>query len=77
MRVRLTYTGYLRLPGVESGSCVDVAEGTTLGDLLDGFDVARTQQRFLRLFANERQVDPSYVLRDGDEVTVIIQIAGG
>ena len=30
-----------------------------------------------RLFANEEKVDPSYLLRDGDELTVIMQIGGG
>lgn len=77
MKVKLTYTGYLKFDGAETGALVEVEEGSTIGDLLAGFDVARDQQRFLRLFANEAKVDPSYVLRDGDELTVIMQIGGG
>ncbi len=77
MRIKLTYTGYLKFDGVETGSLLDVEPGSTVGDLLAGFDVARDQQRFLRLFANDEKVDPSYVLRDGDELTVIMQIGGG
>ena len=77
MQVRLNYTGYLKFEGVETGAVLDVDEGSTLGDLLAGFDVARDQQRFLRLFANDAKVDPSYVLCDGDDLTVIMQIGGG
>lgn len=77
MKVKLTYTGYLKFDGAETGALVDVEEGSTLGDLLAGFDVAREQQRFLRLFANDEKVDSSYLLRDGDELTVIMQIGGG
>ena len=77
MRIKLTYTGYLKFDGVETGSLLEVEPGATVGDLLAGFDVARDQQRFLRLFANDEKVDPAYVLREGDELTVIMQIGGG
>ena len=77
MQIKLNYTGYLKFSGAETGAHLDVEEGSTLGDLLAGFDVARDQQRFLRLFANDEKVDSSYVLRDGDELTVIMQIGGG
>jgi molybdopterin converting factor small subunit len=77
MLIKLNYTGYLKFDGVETGTVLEVEEGSTLGDLLAGFHVAREQQRFLRLFANEEKVDPSYVLEDGDELTVIMQIGGG
>ncbi len=77
MKIKLNYTGYLKFAGARTGDVLDVEPGSTLGDLLAGFDVAREQQRFLRLFANEEKVDPSYVLADGDELTVIMQIGGG
>ncbi len=77
MKVKLNYTGYLKLTGVETGAILDAEAGSTLGDLLARFDIAREQQRFLRLFANEEKVDSSYALRDGDELTVIMQIGGG
>ena len=77
MKVKLNYTGYLKLAGVETGAILDAEEGSTLGDLLARFGVAREQQRFLRLFANEEKVDASYALRDGDELTVVMQIGGG
>ena len=77
MLVKLNYTGYLKFDGVETGEVIEVEEGSTIGDLLARFHVAREQQRFLKLFANDEKVGPSYVVRDGDELTVIMQIGGG
>ena len=77
MLIKLNYTGYLKFEGVETGTVLELEEGTTVGDLLTRFHVAREQQRFLRIFANEGKADPSYVLKDGDELTVIMQIGGG
>lgn len=77
MLVRLSYTGYLKFEGVETGTVLEVAEGSTVGDLLTGFHVAPEQLRFLRLFVNEEKADPARLLRDGDELTVIMQIGGG
>jgi molybdopterin converting factor small subunit len=77
MKIKLTYTGYLKFDGAETGAYLEVEEGSSFGDLRAGVDVAWDQQRFLRLFANEEKVDSSYVLRDGDELTVIMQIGGG
>ena len=77
MLIKLNYTGYLKLEGVETGTVLEVEEGSTVGDLLARFAVDRQKQRFLRIFANEEKADPSYVLRDGDELTVIMQIGGG
>jgi len=77
MKIKLSYTGYLKFDGVPSGAQIEVEEGSTVGDVLTGFDVPREQQRFLTLYANDERVDPSRVIRDGDELMVIIQIGGG
>ena len=77
MLIKLNYTGYLKFEGVETGTVLEVAEGTTVGDLLTGFHVASDQLRFLRLFVNDEKAAPSESLRDGDELTVIMQIGGG
>ena len=77
MKVRLSYTGYLKFDGAKSGSQIEVEKGSTVSDVLAGFHVPQEQQRFLKLFANDESVDPTHVLRDGDELMVIIQIGGG
>ena len=77
MKIKLSYTGYLKFEGAGSGSTIDVEEGSTVGDVLTGFDVPREQQRFLTLFANAAKVDSRSILSDGDELLDIIQIGGG
>ncbi|MCP4203360.1 MAG: MoaD/ThiS family protein [bacterium] len=77
MKIKLTYTGYLKFDGVESGSHIEVQEGSTVGDVLGRFRVVPEQQRFLRLFVNDETADPSRAVQDGDELTVIMQIGGG
>lgn len=77
MRIKLNYTGYLKFDGVETGTLLEVGEGSTVGDLLTGFHVAPEQLRFLKIFVNEEKAAASHVLNDGDELTVIMQIGGG
>ena len=77
MKIKLSYTGYLKFDGVESGDHMEVGEGSTVGDVLAGFHVPPEQQRFLTLFVNDEKVDPSRVVNDGDELMVVIQIGGG
>lgn len=77
MLIKVNYTGYLKFDGVETGTVLELDEGTTVGDLLTGFKIDPEKQRFLRIFANEENAGPSYVLKDGDELTVIMQIGGG
>ena len=73
-----------RLGEFQMGTCQGEAQlksldfkKQTVSELLARFEVAPEQQRFLRIFANEEKADPSYVLKDGDELTVIMQIGGG
>ena len=77
MKIKLSYTGYLKFDGAKSGSYVDVEEGSTVGDVLAGFHVPPEQQRFLTLFANSEKVDLTRVVKEGDELMVIIQVGGG
>lgn len=77
MKIKLTYSGYLKFDGAQSGAELDVEEGSTVGDVLARFHVSPEKQRFLRLFANDEKADPSRVIQDGDELTVIMQIGGG
>ena len=77
MKIRLSYTGYLKFESAKSGSMIDVEDDSSVGDVLSGFDVPAEQHRFLRLFVNDEKADPGRVLIEGDELMVIIQIGGG
>ena len=77
MLIKLNYTGYLKFEGVATGTVLEVAEGTSIADLLTGFHIAPEQLRHLRIFVDEEKAGPSHVLRDGEELTVVMQIGGG
>ena len=77
MKIKLSYTGYLKFEGAKTGSTIEVEEGSTVGDVLSGFHVPSEQHRFLKLFVNDEAADSARALSDGDELMVIIQIGGG
>ena len=77
MKIQLTYVGYLKFPGVESGSSVEVADGSTVGDLLIHYGIPSAQQRFLTTFINDEGAELTTALQDNDDLAVIIQVGGG
>jgi len=77
MKIQLTYVGYLKFPGVESGGSVEVRAGSTIGELLTHYGIAPAQQRFLTTFVNDEPAELSTSLSDGDDLAVIIQVGGG
>lgn len=78
MRIKLSYTGYLKLKGASNGDTVEVPEGATLSDLMAQFGIPTHQQRHLIPFINrEEHRKLTTLLHDGDEVTLVIQIGGG
>jgi len=77
MKIQLTYVGYLKFPGVESGGSVDIDAGSTIGDLLTRYGIPSAQQRFLTTFVNDEPAELSTALQDNDDLAVIIQVGGG
>ena len=77
MQITLSYSGYLKLPGVENGSQVEVEEDSTVGDILSSYGIPVTQQRFLTTFVNDEPAELSSALQDNDDLAVIIQVGGG
>lgn len=77
MQIKLSYVGYLKFDGVANGSLIEVADGARIADVLDQLDVPKQQQRFLTTFVNDREERSSCALKEGDELTIIIQVGGG
>ena len=77
MQIKLSYVGYLKFEGVQTGDLIEVDDGATISDVLANYKIPPHQQRFLTTFVNEEEQSLRYQLQDGDELMVIIQIGGG
>jgi sulfur carrier protein ThiS len=77
MKITLNYVGYLKFPGIKSGSTLEVADGSTIAALMSEHGISTTQQRFLTVFVNEEPAELADELAEGDDLTVIIQVGGG
>jgi sulfur carrier protein ThiS len=54
---------------------VEVEEGATVAELLDVLGVPPDGRRYVQL--NRAQEEPAAILKDGDEVRVIVPLGGG
>lgn len=77
MQIKLSYVGYLKFDGVKSGDMVEGREGETVAELLTRYKVRPEHQRHITPFINEEEAKLSSVLKDMDELTLVIQIGGG
>jgi molybdopterin converting factor subunit 1 len=81
VKLRLLYFGIVRERLGKREETRDVAERSTVGELLA--ELGRTEEIFalgagsLRIAVNREYVDNGHVLADGDEVAVIPPVAGG
>jgi sulfur carrier protein ThiS len=76
-RVQVELVGPMRRPWPESSRDLDLAVGTTVGDLLASLGYPPPQAAHLVVRVNGVKVRPGTVLGDGDRVTVILVVGGG
>jgi molybdopterin converting factor small subunit len=77
MKVTLNYAAVLKLEKVNSGSTVDLSEGTTVSQLLSDCCIKEEHKRYILVFVDEKKRDLNYVLRDGEQLNLYMPIGGG
>ncbi len=77
MKVTLNYAAVLKLEKVNSGSTVDLSEGTTVSQLLSDCRIKEEHKRYILVFVDEKKRDLNYVLRDGEQLNLYMPIGGG
>ena len=77
MKIRLSYTGYLKLEGVKNGEIIDIPEGFTVSDVMTKYKIPEQQQRFLKVFLNDQEAKLTQELKSNDDLLLIIQVGGG
>ena len=63
------------LPEKQTPYPAEAAEGSTVGEVLDGFGVPRDKPRIM--LVNSRHAHLDHVLQDGDILAVFPPVAGG
>jgi len=62
-------------PGKEGTICMEVSEGKTIGEMLEGLNVPLKSVKIV--FLNGIHSDMNQILREGDRVGVFPPVAGG
>jgi molybdopterin synthase sulfur carrier subunit len=75
VRLFATLQRYCPEAGAKKGLVVEMAEGTSLNDLLSKLKVPIQEARIL--FVNNRKQPINYLLQYGDKIGIFPQVAGG
>jgi molybdopterin synthase sulfur carrier subunit len=75
VRLFATLRRYCPEAGGKNGLVVEMAEGTSLNDLLSKLKVPIQEARIL--FVNNRKQTINYLLQHGDKIGIFPQVAGG
>ncbi|MBW7908220.1 MAG: MoaD/ThiS family protein [Kiritimatiellae bacterium] len=77
MDIVLEYVAMLKVNGPATGSTIQVAEGTSLADLLEQLGIPERHRGVISPFVNNASASRSYTLREGDRVFLSMPIGGG
>jgi len=66
MKVRIKYSAHLNINGLDNGSSIDVAPGTTVFDFLSSYKVRDDHKKFITVAVNGEKKSLSYALKNND-----------
>lgn len=77
MRINITYSPILKIDNLQSGSDMEIDEGTSVSDLLTDCNVSDIHQKFIQIYVNDKLERLSYVFQDNDDLNLILPLGGG
>ncbi len=77
MKIKIKFSAILNLPGVTSGSEIEIEDGSTITDLLTLYRIKETQHHYIISFVNGRNQRSSYRLCNGDSLNLLLPAGGG
>ncbi len=77
MKIDIEFGALLNIEGMESGSYIEIMEGTTIADLLTKYNIKEEHQQYIILSVNGEQKRLSYVLQEDDSLSLYLPIGGG
>jgi sulfur carrier protein ThiS len=77
MNVRIHYNALLRISGYESGTRIELPEGSSVKDLFDLLGIGRKRHGRIVMSVNGEAVWNSTKLKDNDAVVLHVTLGGG
>lgn len=77
MKIHLEFVAMLDVKGARSGEALELADGATVGALLERLQVAPSHRTSVTIFVNEERATTATRLKEGDKVFLALPISGG
>ncbi len=75
--IQIKYVGKSDVFNLKNGETLQIQEGTTISDVLDGLKVQKTIQKLVVPSVNGEHQGISYVLQANDELDLFLPLGGG
>ena len=77
IKIKLTFTGVIDIKNAENNSIIKVEKGFSIGDVLAGLGVRKEHKRFIITIVNNEKQPQTYMLEDGDHLSLFLPVGGG
>jgi len=77
MKITLEYLGFLKIESIQSGSVVDVPDGSTAASILDMCKLNGSYRKYIVPIINGERTSHDQVLKEGDRMFIYLPVGGG
>ena len=77
MKIELEFAAVLNVKDVQSGSALEIEDGTTVTGLLNRLQIDVAYHKFIIPFVNGRKAKTGDTLRNSDKVFLSLPVGGG
>jgi sulfur carrier protein ThiS len=77
MKITLEYLGFLKIESIQSGSVVDVPDGSTAASILDMCKLNGSYRKYIVPIINGERTSHDRVLKEGDRMFIYLPVGGG
>jgi sulfur carrier protein ThiS len=77
MKIKITFLRVLDIKKVESGSSIEVKDGCTARELLEYLEIKKERFSSVTVVVNDIPVWSSTVLKENDNVQLLVSLGGG
>jgi sulfur carrier protein ThiS len=77
IKVKLTFNGVIDIKNIKNNSFLDIVHGTSIGDVLVDLGIRKEHKRFIITIVNDKKQPQTYVLNDGDHLSLFLPVGGG